>query len=185
MCAGRGEPGPAVHGEEIAVGQIDRARTQRAFQPVDEFLFAGVVGAELSGLHPPVAAGHERDQAGLRAGCAGGAAERLDQRLVCRQLQAGAVEPGDGQTEHGRAGLVVRALGALDVGGGLLFEERLHRHRTQTDPGPGQRRGGRDLAGQQGAAAQMRGRFRQHAGIALAAEQGQAQDHRRRRGPGQ
>jgi hypothetical protein len=111
--AGAGEPQPAVHGEEAAVGEVQLAGAERVLQLIRQRVLAVEVAADDGGAPPAGARVQQPDQAQQRPRAGGGDPEFFRERGVAEQFQGGAVDLGDLQAERG----AVLACGNVVTGG--------------------------------------------------------------------
>src|SRR5579859_6106197 len=164
---GGGEPQEPVHGEEAAVGEVERAGCQRGFQLVCQGVLPVVVAAD-GGGGPPVRSGADQgDEAEHGVLPAGGHPERGVQLVIGVQRGGSAVERGDLHPVPQLPGAQLRA------GPGRVQLERPARD-LLAGPRPGlrQRRPGRHRgARRDGIQARHGERGAQHLVIALPGEQ--------------
>ena len=177
--AGAGEPDPAVHGEEAAVGEVEHAGPEAAFELVGQGVLAVVVAAD-RGADPAEGRGADvRGDPQQRPGAVRGGAELAFEHVVPGQLHRGAVDRGDLQALPQQADPEVRVRD-----GGVQLEQALHDLLAEQLPGLGERAAGRDLRARPGPQAGQPERRRQHRVIAGAGEQARDQhaDHGHLRG---
>ena len=124
--AGAGEPEPAVHGEEAAVGEVELTRAERGSQAVCQGVLAVEVAADDGGPPPAGARVQQPDQPEQRFRAGRGGAELIGEQRVIEQFQGRAVDLGEspGRTRSRRG----------------LRECRPAPRRPRTWPGPGPRR---------------------------------------------
>jgi hypothetical protein len=132
--AGGGEPDPAVHGEEAAVGEAEDAGPEAVFELAGQGVLAVVVAAD-RGADP--AGGRRADVRGdpqQRPGAVRGGAEPVFEHVVPGQLHRGAVDRGDLQALPPQADPGVRVRD-----GGVQLEQALHDLLAEQLPGLGER----------------------------------------------